>query len=70
MLPNLVHLYLPGTPDGLLGPHTLWALNTADPTQLRAAIAAAESDFYRAWVAQQPTRRAHLLSGLLHRAEA
>ncbi len=70
VLPGLVKLYLLGTPDGLLGPHTLWAINQADPAQLRAAIAAAESDFYRAWVAQQPAQRAHLLSGLLHRAEA
>jgi lysozyme family protein len=70
VLPALVPLFVLATPDGLLGPHTLWAINKADPGRLREAIAAAEAEFYRAWVAQQPTQRAHLLGGLLSRAQA
>jgi lysozyme family protein len=53
--------------DGAMGPDTLRHTNAYNPTQLSAALRAAQADFYRAVVAAHP-ERAIYLKGWLKRA--
>lgn len=55
--------------DGKLGPATLNALNALDPEQWIAANRIQQENFYRHLVQVRP-EMAHLLNGLLNRADA